>query len=134
MSISTGLNQKKKKKNSLRSSALKNSAPCRSAASKTSAVLTPPPTIPLIPILLSPPSTPTTAVTTNDTEREREKELDKLAATNEQYLGSKKPKMRVIKPSEKFRFRAGMDRRDQKKLATKNEKGMREEIRKKEGG
>ncbi|KAG2535853.1 DEAD-box ATP-dependent RNA helicase 21 [Panicum virgatum] len=34
-------------------------------------------------------------------EREREKELD---AIKEQYLGSKKPKKRVIKPSEKFRF------------------------------
>ncbi|MBA0570486.1 hypothetical protein Golob_004138 [Gossypium lobatum] len=97
-------------------------------------------------------------------EREREKELDKLAAIKKQYLGSKKPKKRVIKPSEKFRFsfdwentedtsrhmnslyknpheaqllfdrgfRAGMDRRDQKKLAAKN-KEMREEIRKKEG-
>ncbi|WCJ44197.1 Pre-mRNA-splicing ATP-dependent RNA helicase prp28 [Euphorbia peplus] len=95
-------------------------------------------------------------------EREREKELD---AIKEQYLGSKKPKKRVIKPSEKFRFsfdwentedtsrdmnvlyqnpheaqllfgrgfRAGMDRREQKKLAAKNEKEMREEIRKKEG-
>nr|KJB71931.1 hypothetical protein B456_011G148000 [Gossypium raimondii] len=97
-------------------------------------------------------------------EREREKELDKLAAIKKQYLRSKKPKKRVIKPSEKFRFsfdwentegtsrdlnslyknpheaqllfdrwfRAGMDRRDQKKLAAKNEE-MREEIRKKEG-
>ncbi|KAH1047064.1 hypothetical protein J1N35_037848 [Gossypium stocksii] len=97
-------------------------------------------------------------------EREREKKLDKLAAIKKQYLGSKKPKKRVIKPSEKFRFsfdwvntedtsrdmnslyknlheaqllfdrgfRAGMDRRDQKKLAAKNEE-MREEIRKKEG-
>ncbi|XP_022722478.1 DEAD-box ATP-dependent RNA helicase 21 [Durio zibethinus] len=95
-------------------------------------------------------------------EREREKELD---AIKEQYLGSKKPKKRVIKPSEKFRFsfdwentedtsrdmnslyqnpheaqllfgrgfRAGMDRREQKKLAAKNEKEMREEIRRKEG-
>ncbi|KAK8506296.1 hypothetical protein V6N13_100347 [Hibiscus sabdariffa] len=95
-------------------------------------------------------------------EREREKELD---AIKEQYLGSKKPKKRVIKPSEKFRFsfdwentedtsrdmnslyqnpheaqllfgrgfRAGVDRREQKKLAAKNEKEMREEIRKKEG-
>ncbi|XVF37866.1 hypothetical protein REPUB_Repub20aG0047900 [Reevesia pubescens] len=96
------------------------------------------------------------------TEREREKELD---AIKEQYLGSKKPKKRVIKPSEKFRFsfdwentedtsrdmnalyqspheaqllfgrgfRAGMDRREQKKLAAKNEKEMRDEIRKKDG-
>ncbi|KAJ1427107.1 Rossmann-like alpha/beta/alpha sandwich fold [Sesbania bispinosa] len=95
-------------------------------------------------------------------EREREKELD---AIKEQYLGSKKPKKRVIKPSEKFRFsfdwentedtsrdmnslyqnpheaqllfgrgfRAGMDRREQKKLAAKNEKEMREQIRKKDG-
>lgn len=95
-------------------------------------------------------------------EREREKELE---AIKEQYLGSKKPKKRVIKPSEKFRFsfdwentedtsrdmnslyqnpheaqllfgrgfRAGMDRREQKKLAAKNEKEMREEIRKKDG-
>lgn len=95
-------------------------------------------------------------------ERERDKELD---AIKEQYLGSKKPKKRVIKPSEKFRFsfdwentedtsrdmnllyqnpheaqllfgrgfRAGMDRREQKKLAAKNEKEMREDIRKKDG-
>ncbi|XVE81195.1 hypothetical protein DITRI_Ditri15bG0043300 [Diplodiscus trichospermus] len=95
-------------------------------------------------------------------EREREKELESI---KEQYLGSKKPKKRVIKPSEKFRFsfdwentedtsrdmnslyqnpheaqllfgrglRAGMDRREQKKLAAKNEKEMREEIRRKEG-
>ncbi|KAI3728467.1 hypothetical protein L6452_17104 [Arctium lappa] len=95
-------------------------------------------------------------------EREREKELE---AIKEQYLGSKKPKKRVIKPSEKFRFsfdwentedtsrdmnilyqnphearllfgrgfRAGMDRREQKKLAAKNEKEMRDEIRKKDG-
>uniref|UniRef100_A0A7N0SW16 DEAD-box ATP-dependent RNA helicase 21 n=1 Tax=Kalanchoe fedtschenkoi TaxID=63787 RepID=A0A7N0SW16_KALFE len=95
-------------------------------------------------------------------EREREKELD---AIKEQYLGSKKPKKRVIKPSEKFRFsfdwentedtsrdmnslyqnphearllfgrgfRAGMDRREQKKLAAKNEKEIRDELRKKEG-
>ncbi|KAJ0972426.1 hypothetical protein J5N97_020385 [Dioscorea zingiberensis] len=79
-------------------------------------------------------------------EREREKEVE---AIKEQYLGLKKPKKRVIKPSEKFRFsfdwentedtsrdmnvlyqnphearplfgrgfRAGMDRREQKKLA-----------------
>ncbi|ESW28375.1 hypothetical protein PHAVU_003G281500 [Phaseolus vulgaris] len=95
-------------------------------------------------------------------EREREKELESI---KEQYLGSKKPKKRVIKPSEKFRFsfdwentedtsrdmnalyqnpheaqllfgrgfRAGMDRREQKKLAAKNEKEMREQIRKKDG-
>ncbi|XVF25546.1 hypothetical protein REPUB_Repub13aG0221300 [Reevesia pubescens] len=95
-------------------------------------------------------------------EREREKELDSI---KEQYLGSKKPKKRVIKPSEKYRFsfdwentedtyrdmnslyqnpheaqllfgrgfRAGMDRREQKKLAAKNEKEMRDDIRKKEG-
>ncbi|MCL7052284.1 hypothetical protein MKW94_029918 [Papaver nudicaule] len=95
-------------------------------------------------------------------EREKEKELD---AIKEQYLGTKKPKKRVIKPSEKFRFsfdwentedtsrdmnnlyqnpheaqllfgrgfRAGMDRREQKKLAAKNEKEMRDEIRKKDG-
>ncbi|KAI3916878.1 hypothetical protein MKW98_014339 [Papaver atlanticum] len=95
-------------------------------------------------------------------EREKEKELD---AIKEQYLGTKKPKKRVIKPSEKFRFsfdwentedtsrdmnalyqnpheaqllfgrgfRAGMDRREQKKLAAKNEKELREEIRKKDG-
>ncbi|KAF8400101.1 hypothetical protein HHK36_015976 [Tetracentron sinense] len=95
-------------------------------------------------------------------EREREKELESI---KEQYLGTKKPKKRVIKPSEKFRFsfdwentedtsrdmnalyqnpheaqllfgrgfRAGMDRREQKKLAAKNEKDMREEIRKKDG-
>ncbi|KAK4711480.1 hypothetical protein R3W88_005993 [Solanum pinnatisectum] len=95
-------------------------------------------------------------------EREREKELD---AIKEQYLGSKKPKKRVIKPSEKFRFsfdwentedtsrdmnalyqnphearllfgrgfRAGMDRREQKKLAAKNERELREEIWKKDG-
>ncbi|KAF2290899.1 hypothetical protein GH714_016319 [Hevea brasiliensis] len=95
-------------------------------------------------------------------DREREKELESI---KEQYLGSKKPKKRVIKPSEKFRFsfdwentedtsrdmnslyqnpheaqllfgrgfRAGMDRREQKKLAAKNEKEMMEEIRRKEG-
>ncbi|KAJ4959990.1 hypothetical protein NE237_019900 [Protea cynaroides] len=95
-------------------------------------------------------------------ERERDKELE---AIKDQYLGTKKPKKRVIKPSEKFRFsfdwentedtsrdmnvlyqnpheaqllfgrgfRAGMDRREQKKLAAKNEKEMRDEIRKKEG-
>lgn len=95
-------------------------------------------------------------------EREREKELE---AIKEQYLGSKKPKKRVIKPSEKFRFsfdwentedtsrdmnvlyqnphearllfgrglRAGMDRKEQKKLAAKNEKEIRDEIRKKDG-
>ncbi|KAF5779129.1 putative RNA helicase [Helianthus annuus] len=95
-------------------------------------------------------------------EREREKELE---AIKEQYLGSKKPKKRVIKPSEKFRFSfdwentkdtsrdtnilyqnphearllfgrgfgAGMDRREQKKLAAKNEKELRDEIRKKDG-
>nr|XP_043605889.1 DEAD-box ATP-dependent RNA helicase 21-like isoform X2 [Erigeron canadensis] len=98
----------------------------------------------------------------NQKEREREKELE---AIKEQYLGSKKPKKRVIKPSEKFRFsfdwentedtsrdmnvlyqnpheaqllfgrgfRAGMDRREQKKLAAKNEKELRDEIRKKDG-
>ncbi|XP_021769438.1 DEAD-box ATP-dependent RNA helicase 21-like [Chenopodium quinoa] len=96
------------------------------------------------------------------TEREREKELELI---KEQYLGSKKPKKRVIKPSEKFRFsfdwentedtsrdmnalyqnpheaqllfgrgfRAGIDRREQKKLAVKNEVELREEIRKKDG-
>ena len=95
-------------------------------------------------------------------EREREKELD---AIKEQYLGSKKPKKRVIKPSEKFRFsfdwentedtsrdmnslyqnphearllfgrgfRAGIDRREQKKLAVRNEKETRDEIRRKDG-
>ncbi|XP_039144762.1 DEAD-box ATP-dependent RNA helicase 21 isoform X2 [Dioscorea cayenensis subsp. rotundata] len=95
-------------------------------------------------------------------EREKEKELESI---KEQYLGSKKPKKRVIKPSEKFRFsfdwentedtsrdmnvlyqnphearplfgrgfRAGMDRREQKKLAARNEKEIRAEIRKKEG-
>lgn len=95
-------------------------------------------------------------------EREREKEME---AIKEQYLGSKKPKKRVIKPSEKFRFsfdwentedtsrdmnslyqnphearllfgrgfRAGMDRREQKKLAAKNEKDLRDEIRRKDG-
>ncbi|CAM6086451.1 unnamed protein product [Calypogeia fissa] len=95
-------------------------------------------------------------------EREREKELD---AIREQYLGAKKLKKRVVKPSEKFRFsfdwentedtsrdmnpiyqnpheaqllfgrgfRAGMDRREQKKLAAKNEKDLRAEIRLKDG-
>ncbi|XP_058193398.1 DEAD-box ATP-dependent RNA helicase 21-like [Rhododendron vialii] len=95
-------------------------------------------------------------------EREKEKEIESI---KEQYLGSKKPKKRVIKPSEKFRFsfdwentedtsrdmnflyqnphearllfgrgfRAGMDRREQKKLAAKNEKDLRDEIRKKDG-
>ncbi|KAI3739766.1 hypothetical protein L2E82_30177 [Cichorium intybus] len=83
----------------------------------------------------------------------------------ERYLESKKPKKRVIKPSEKFRFsfdwettkdtsidmnilyqnpheprllfgrgfRAGMDRREQKKLAAKTQKELRDEIRKKDG-
>ncbi|KAH7858205.1 hypothetical protein Vadar_021272 [Vaccinium darrowii] len=95
-------------------------------------------------------------------EREKEKEIESI---KEQYLGSKKPKKRVIKPSEKFRFsfdwentedtsrdmnflyqnphearllfgrgfRAGMDRREQKKQAAKNEKDLRDEIRKKDG-
>ncbi|KAG2327856.1 hypothetical protein Bca52824_010584 [Brassica carinata] len=95
-------------------------------------------------------------------EREREKELD---AIKEQYLGGKKPKKRVIRPSEKFRFsfdwentedtsrdmnalyqnpheaqllfgrgfRAGMDRREQKKQAAKHERETRDEIRKKDG-
>ncbi|KAL6526158.1 Envelope glycoprotein gp160 [Orobanche minor] len=95
---------------------------------------------------------------------EREREMG-LSAIKEQYLGSKKPKKRVIKPSEKFRFsfdwentedtsrdmnslyqnpheacllfgrgfRAGLDRREQKKLAAKNEKNTRDEIRKKQG-
>lgn len=95
-------------------------------------------------------------------EREKEKELE---AIKEQYLGTKKPKKRVIKPSEKFRFsfdwentedtsrdmnalyqnphdaqllfgrgfRAGVDRREQKKLAAKNEKDLRAQIRTKEG-
>ncbi|CAI5475034.1 unnamed protein product, partial [Closterium sp. Yama58-4] len=81
------------------------------------------------------------------------------------YLGLRKPKKRVIKPSEKFRFsfdwentedtsrdlnplyqnpheaqllfgrgfRAGVDRREQKKLAAKNEADMRAAIREKEG-
>ncbi|CAM6106288.1 unnamed protein product [Calypogeia fissa] len=94
--------------------------------------------------------------------REREKELE---AIKEQYLGAKKLKKRVVKPSEKFRFsfdwentedtsrdmnpiyqnpheaqllfgrgfRAGMDRREQKKLAAKNEKDLRAEIRRKDG-
>ncbi|BFI25496.1 ATP-dependent RNA helicase DDX23/PRP28 [Marchantia polymorpha subsp. ruderalis] len=94
--------------------------------------------------------------------REREKELE---AIKEQYLGAKKLKKRVVKPSEKFRFsfdwentedtsrdmnpiyqnpheaqllfgrgfRAGMDRREQKKLAAKNEKDLRAEIRAKDG-
>ncbi|GKD69820.1 DEAD-box ATP-dependent RNA helicase 21-like protein [Tanacetum coccineum] len=80
-------------------------------------------------------------------------------------IRTKKPKKRVIKPSEKFRFsfdwentedtsrdmdalyqnphkarllfgrgfRAGMDRREQKKLAAKNDKDLRDEIRKKDG-
>lgn len=95
-------------------------------------------------------------------QREREKELD---AIKEQYLGGKKPKKRVVKPSEKFRFsfdwentedtsrdmnalyqnpheaqllfgrgfRAGMDRREQKKLAAKNEKDLRAQIRQRDG-
>ncbi|RAL42105.1 hypothetical protein DM860_011888 [Cuscuta australis] len=95
-------------------------------------------------------------------DRAREKELE---AIKEQYLGSKKPKKRVIKPSEKFRFsfdwentedtsrdmnslyqnphearllfgrglRAGMDRREQKKLAAKNEREIREDVRMKDG-
>ncbi|EFJ18460.1 hypothetical protein SELMODRAFT_165735 [Selaginella moellendorffii] len=84
-----------------------------------------------------------------------------MDAIKEQYLGTKKLKKRVVKPSEKFRFsfdwentedtsrdmnpiyqnpheaqllfgrgfRAGMDRREQKKLAAKNEKDLRAEIR-----
>ncbi|KAK6118193.1 hypothetical protein DH2020_048094 [Rehmannia glutinosa] len=96
---------------------------------------------------------------------DREREIE-LAAIKEQKLGSKKPKKRVIKPSEKFRFsfdweitedtsrdmnplyqnphgspllfgrgfRGGIDRREQKKLAAKNEKYLRDEIRRKEGG
>ncbi|AES74381.1 putative RNA helicase [Medicago truncatula] len=95
-------------------------------------------------------------------ERKREQDLESI---KEQYLGSKKPKKRVIKPSEKFRFSfdwentedtsrdrndlyenphtaqllfgrgfiAGMDRREQKKLAAKQEKEMRDQIRKKDG-
>ncbi|OMO51364.1 hypothetical protein COLO4_37710 [Corchorus olitorius] len=95
----------------------------------------------------------------------RERKGKELEAIKEQYLGLKKLKKRVIKPSEKFRFsfdwentedtsrdmnslyqnpheaqllfgrgfRAGMDRREQKKLAARNEKEMREEFRRKEG-
>ncbi|GLT92426.1 hypothetical protein SLE2022_102650 [Rubroshorea leprosula] len=95
-------------------------------------------------------------------DREREKELE---ATKEHYIGSKKPKRKVMKITEKFRFsfdwentedtsrdvnslyqnpheaqllfgrgfRAGVDRREQKKLAAKNAKEMLEEIRRKEG-
>ncbi|XP_074312302.1 DEAD-box ATP-dependent RNA helicase 21-like [Silene latifolia] len=86
------------------------------------------------------------------TERERERERE-LVLIKEQYLGSEKPKKRVIKPSEKFRFsfdwentedtsrdmnalyqnphqaqllfgrgfRAGIDRREQMKLAAKKD-------------
>ncbi|KAF6137281.1 hypothetical protein GIB67_036318, partial [Kingdonia uniflora] len=106
-----------------------------------------------------------------DREREREEKLSKrergkeLEAIKDQYLGAKKPKKRVIKPSEKFRFsfdwentedtsrdmnvlyqnphearllfgrgfRAGMDRKEQKKLAAKNDKELRDEIRRKDG-
>ncbi|GMH12463.1 hypothetical protein Nepgr_014304 [Nepenthes gracilis] len=82
-------------------------------------------------------------------EREREEEIE---AIKEQYLGSRKPKKRVVKPSEKFRFsfdwditeeaisdtnplyqnrheaqllfgrgfRAGVDRREQKKQAAES--------------
>jgi ATP-dependent RNA helicase DDX23/PRP28 len=97
-------------------------------------------------------------------EREREKELE---AIKEQYLGSKKPKKRVIiKPSEKFRFSfdwentedtsrdmntlyqsphearllfgrgfdAGVDRREQKKVAAQHEKEIRAELRRKASG
>lgn len=95
-------------------------------------------------------------------QREHEKELESI---KEQYLGAKKLKKRVVKPSEKFRFsfdwentedtsrdmnpiyqnpheaqllfgrgfRAGMDRREQKKLAAKNENDLRKEIRLKDG-
>ncbi|XP_024388784.1 uncharacterized protein [Physcomitrium patens] len=95
-------------------------------------------------------------------QREHEKELELI---KEQYLGAKKFKKRVVKPSEKFRFsfdwestedtsrdmnpiyqnpheaqllfgrgfRAGMDRREQKKLATKNVNDLRKEIRLKNG-
>ncbi|KAE9458860.1 hypothetical protein C3L33_09260, partial [Rhododendron williamsianum] len=95
-------------------------------------------------------------------ERKKEKEIESI---KEQYLGSEKPKKRVIKPGDKFRFsfdwentedtsrdmnflyqnphetrllfgrgfRAGVDRREQKKLAPKNDRDLREEIRKKDG-
>lgn len=95
-------------------------------------------------------------------EREREKELE---AIKEQYLGSKKPKKRVIKPSEEFLFSfdwentedtsrdmntlyqsphearllfgrgflAGVDRREQKKVAAQHEKEIRAELRRKAG-
>eukprot|EP00245_Coleochaete_scutata_P007157 TRINITY_DN22260_c0_g1_i1.p1 TRINITY_DN22260_c0_g1~~TRINITY_DN22260_c0_g1_i1.p1 ORF type:complete len:868 (-),score=265.39 TRINITY_DN22260_c0_g1_i1:504-3107(-) len=95
-------------------------------------------------------------------QREREKELE---AIKDQYLGVKKVKKRVVKPSEKFRFsfdwentedtsrdmnpiyqnpheaqllfgrgfRAGVDRREQKKLAAKNEAELRNQLRIKDG-
>ncbi|WCJ41568.1 Pre-mRNA-splicing ATP-dependent RNA helicase prp28 [Euphorbia peplus] len=90
---------------------------------------------------------------TNNKERSRVDILE-LDAIKEQYLGSKKPKKRVIKPGDKFRFsfdwentddtsrdrnpheaqllfgrgfRGGIDRREQKKLAVKNEKYTRYE-------
>ncbi|KAG5541917.1 hypothetical protein RHGRI_021669 [Rhododendron griersonianum] len=91
----------------------------------------------------------------------KEKEIESV---KEQYLGSEKPKKRVIKPGDKFRFsfdwentedtsrdmnflyqnphetrlpfgrgfRAGVVRREQKKLAAKNDRDLREEIRKKD--
>ncbi|KAK1373392.1 DEAD-box ATP-dependent RNA helicase 21 [Heracleum sosnowskyi] len=101
-------------------------------------------------------------------EVERAVELQKkelMQVVNEFYLGSKKPKKRMIKPSDKSRFssdwdntedtsrdmnvlyenphearllfgrgfRAGIDRREQKKLAAKNERELRDEIRMKDG-
>ncbi|KAL5705372.1 RNA helicase [Ranunculus cassubicifolius] len=97
----------------------------------------------------------------DDCEEDRRSHIDKQAerdAINEQYLGCQKPKKRVIRPSDKFRFsfdwentedtsrdrnvlydkpheaqplfgrgfRAGIDRREQKKLAVKNEIETRE--------
>ncbi|KAK6797002.1 hypothetical protein RDI58_004703 [Solanum bulbocastanum] len=108
-------------------------------------------------------------------DRDREKETNRvrlenpaekeLEAIHEQYLGSKKPKKRVITSSAKLRlsfdwqnsedtsrdvnplyqnphearphfgrgFFGGIDRREQKKLAIKNEREMQEEIWKKGG-
>ncbi|KAJ6687379.1 hypothetical protein OIU74_016125 [Salix koriyanagi] len=65
-------------------------------------------------------------------EREREKELD---AIKEQYLGSKKPKKRVIKPSEKFRFSFDWENTDDtsRDMNILNDKDLRDKLRKEEG-
>ncbi|GJS94073.1 DEAD-box ATP-dependent RNA helicase 21 [Tanacetum coccineum] len=59
-------------------------------------------------------------------ERDREKELDR--DMNALYQNPHKARLLFGRG-----FRAGMDRREQKKLAAKNEKDLRDEIRKKDG-